>query len=127
MASGVRLNLNKLPIYKGVLCVEAPSANGARWWYAGGGLHYSPVLVDELSQLKMGRVQAIRQNRVIARFPGHDVWFAVNLARSDVAALQARSIWSPQYPLPPFDAIEYSDWPQHTRNQRAHASCAHLR
>lgn len=120
------LILNKLPIYKGVICVEAPSANGARWWYAGGQLSFSPALVAEVSQMRMGRVKALHQDRLIARFPGHAVWFAVNLARSDVATLQKRSIWSARFPVPPFDAIEYSVWPVFTQNLPKHASSVHL-
>ncbi|CAN0527258.1 unnamed protein product, partial [Laminaria digitata] len=57
--------LNKLPIYKGVACVEVASAHGARWWYAGAGLDYSPLLVSDIQSLKQVRIPSMGEDRVV--------------------------------------------------------------
>lgn len=122
MAEGI----NKLPIYEGVACLEVWSAHGARWWYPGGALAYSPVLVEELRDLGMARVEPYGRSMLVAHVPGLAEWVAVNLARTDVAALRRRGRWSPEFPTPPFARIAYTAWPAYTHGRRKEASAARL-
>lgn len=118
------LRINKLPIYKGVACVEVASAHGGRWWYAGGGLSYSPLLVSDIQSIKQVRIISMGEDRVVVRVATRVEQLAVNLARSDIAAFMAKGWWSAQYLQPPFDAIEYTPWPAYTKGK---PSCASAR
>jgi len=122
----VTLRLNKLPIYKGVACVEVASAHGARWWYAGAGLNYSPLLVSEIQSLKQVRIPSMGEDRVVVRVATRVEMLAINLARSDIAAFMAKGWWSAEYLQPPFDAIEYTAWPGYTRGKQSCASARAL-
>lgn len=118
--------MNKVPVYEGVACVEIWSAHGARWWYTAGAMRYSPVLVDELSDMHVTWITQLGAERLVAHVPGIEPWLAINVARSDVATLQRRGRWKADFPSPPFDRIEYSPWPAYTGGRRAEASAARL-
>lgn len=120
----MNLRINKLPIYKGVACVELLSPHGPKWWYAGAGLSYSPVLVKDLRDLRRGHLPSRGQDRMVAHVQGLSAWLAINLARTDIAALRSAGLWSAGHLEPPFDAIEYSAWPAYTKSN---PSCASAR
>lgn len=117
---------NKLPIYRGVACLEVRSAHGASWWYAPGALGYSPALVEELRDLRVAWVEGLGQRRLVGHVPGLAAWVALNVARTDVAGLRRLGRWRADFPAPPFDEIVYSAWPAAARGQRSAASCARL-
>lgn len=124
----MNLRVNKVPIYEGVACVEVVSGHGGRWWYAGAGLGLSPVLVEELRDLSMVQVRPGLQWRLAARVRGFDAWLAVNVPRTDVAALRRRGAWDAKaFPAVPFDRIQYSALPAYTGGRRSAASAVHLR
>lgn len=117
---------NKLPICRGVVCLEVRSAHGGQWWYAPASLGYSPALAEELRDLRVAFIEGLGQRRLVGRVPGLAHWVAVNVARSDVERLMQLGRWQASFPAPPFDGIRYSEWPASSRGLRAQASAARL-
>lgn len=105
----------RFKIYKDILCVELRTPYARHWWAQGYGLGFSPLPLAAVSEVRLGTLEG-NGRRVLAvrtRVDGEMAWVAVNLPRSDVAALQARGWWPegwpPPYEMPPV----YSALPQH--------------
>ena len=107
--------MSKLKIYQGVLCLEAPSPNGERWWYQPGKLAYSPVKISEIRRLQSGTIGVKKVLVVPVQVGSHQTLVAVNLPRSDLWTLKAMGmlpLWINISDEPP----EYTPWPEYTRN-----------
>ena len=108
---------NKAKVYRGIVCLEIPSAYGNRWWYQGGSLSYTPVLVSEVRAVSKATLEGSRKKVLVValKIGNTERLIAVNLPRSDIEALKARRLWPANMPEP-FDSYSYTDWPAYTEN-----------
>lgn len=103
---------NKAKVYQGVVCLEIDSAYGAKWWMQTPNNSYTPVLVEEIRVLRHGVLRGSNQPVLAAplRLNGQDQLIAINMARSDIAALKKRRLW-PGGMKEPFTSYNYTEWP----------------
>jgi len=112
-------NVNKVKIYKGVVCLEIPSAYGGKWWYQGGTLAYTPVLAEEVYAMRHGTLRDSRRDVLVVaiKIGGEEKLVAINLPRTDIDALKRRGLW-PNAMEKPYKSIHYSEWPAYTEGKR---------
>lgn len=103
--------MNKVSIYPDIICLEVSSTTGAKWWYQGGNLAYTPIHVKELKQVSFGRIrQTGRQVLTTAiDMGGQPQLVAINIPRSDLAALIKYGHLPKDYPVEP---VTYSPYPE---------------
>ena len=108
------MTANKVKIYEGVVCLEVYSPDGGKWWYAGGSLAFTPVLAPEIYHVRYGQIEGTRREvlAVAMKIDGKENLIAVNIPRSDIAALKKRRLW-PEGLEEPYTKINYSPWPEH--------------
>lgn len=102
--------MSKLKIYQGVLCLEAPSPHGHRWWYQPGKLAYTPVRIKDVRRLQSGTIGLKKVLVVPVQVGAQQTMVAVNLPRSDLWTLQTLGMlprWIPLAEEPP----DYTPWP----------------
>lgn len=101
-------------IYEGILCLELRTPYGRQWWAQGYELGFSPLPVAAVSGVRGGRLEG-NGRRVLAvrtQVDGEMAWVALNLPRSDVAALLARGWWPDGWELPYEIPTVYAPPPQ---------------
>lgn len=110
----------KAKVYKGVACLEINSPDGGKWWYQGGTLAYTPVLISEMSKLRYAVVQGSRKEVLAAplRIGNQEHLVVLNLPRTDIIELQARGLW-PSGLQAPHQTTQYAPWPEYTNNRRS--------
>jgi hypothetical protein len=108
----------KAKVYEGVVCLEINSADGAKWWYQGTALAYSPALVQDIKVLRVATIQGTRKPVLAAPISvGNSEHLVVlNLPRSDVVALKRRGLIPRDMPLP-HEKTDSTDWPEYTNNK----------
>lgn len=113
----------KAKVYKGVACLEMFSPDGGKWWYAGGSLAYTPVLISEITALQYGVVQGSGREVLAAplKMNGREHLVALNLPRTDIITLKARGLW-PKSLKAPHETTDYTPWPEYTKNQSSSIS-----
>lgn len=105
--------MSKLKIYKGVVCLEAPSAYGERWWYQPGKLAYTPVKITDIKRLQAGTIGLKKVLVVPVQIGNQHTMVAINLPRSDLWTLQALGML-PSWVKLPDEAPQYTPWPDYT-------------
>lgn len=100
-------------IYKDIVCLEVISANGAKWWYQGYNMSYSPFPVKALRQVAQGIIK--QGNRKVFTtaidIGGTPKVVAINMQRSDVWAMIKRGLIPVNTPLPRSEA-NYTTHPE---------------
>jgi hypothetical protein len=93
---------SQAPIYKNIVCLEIPSANGPKWWYQGASLAYSPIPVNAIKQIALGTLR--KSNKKVFStaidVAGEPKIVAINMQRSDVWAMVKHKLIAPNTPLP---------------------------
>lgn len=109
----------KAKVYKGVACLEMFSPDGGKWWYAGGSLAYTPVLISDIYALRSGVLQGSNKEILAApiRMNGKEHLVAINLPRTDIVELKARGLWPPHLNAP-HQTTSYTPWPAYTNNDK---------
>jgi hypothetical protein len=107
--------MTKAKVYKGVACLEMRSPDGGKWWYQGGSLAYTAVLIREIRAIRTGTLKG--QGREILATPlmmnGKEHLVVLNLPRTDIVELKARGLW-PEGFHAPHEITDYTDWPEYT-------------
>lgn len=102
-----------VPIYKNVICLEVYSKNGAKWWYQGGSLAYTPILISDIKQIAIGKIKGT--NRTVYTtaidFNGVAKMVAINMQRSDVWTMINKKLIPATTTLPRSQA-NYSQHPE---------------
>ena len=106
--------MSKLKIYQGVLCLEAPSPNGHRWWYQPGKLAYTPVKIKDIRRLQSGTIGLKKVLVVPVQMGSQQTMVAVNLPRSDLWTLQALGML-PSWITLPETPPAYAEWPEYAQ------------
>ena len=108
---------NKAKVYQGIVCLEIASAYGQKWWYQGESLSYTPVLVNKLRAVSKAVLEGSRKEVLVValKIGNTERLIAVNIPRSDIAALKARRLWPAGMPEP-FTSFSYTPWPSYTKN-----------
>lgn len=109
--------MTKAKVYKGVACLEIPSKDGGKWWYQGGTLSYTPVLIREIRAIRTGHIKGSNKEVLVVPLQmGHaEHLVVVNLPRTDIVELKARGIW-PKDMHAPHEKTDYEPWPEYTNN-----------
>lgn len=89
-------------IYQGIICLEIPSSNGAKWWLQGYNTSYSPFPISAVKEIAKGRIKAT--NKAIFATPidisGAPKLITINMQRSDVWTLIKKGFIPKDTPLP---------------------------
>ncbi len=103
--------MNKAKVYRNIICLEAQSRDGGKWWYQGGSLAYTPIHAKELIQVSFGRIKDTGRQVLTTAIDlgGRPQLVAINFARSDMAALVAYGHLPKDYPVEP---VTYSPYPE---------------
>ncbi|MEC8067156.1 MAG: hypothetical protein VXY83_05665 [Pseudomonadota bacterium] len=115
----------KAKVYKGVACLEMPSRDGGKWWYQGGSLAYTPILIREIRVLKTGTLKGQgREVMVVPLKVGNQEHLVVlNLPRTDIVELKARGLWPEDF-VAPHLTTNYTPWPEYTGGKASTISLA---
>lgn len=109
--------MTKAKVYKGVACLEMASKDGGKWWYQGGSLAYTPVLIREIRAIRTGILKG--QAREVMVTPllisGQEHLVVINLPRTDIVELKARGLWPDDFHAP-HEKTDYTPWPDYTGN-----------
>jgi len=108
----------KAKVYKDIICLEVYSPEGARWWLQTPTLSYTPYHVDRIVRMASGVIRGSSRPvlAVQVRQGGEDVLVAVNIARSDIAALKRKRLVPASYTLP--ERVDtYTPWPTHAQKR----------
>jgi hypothetical protein len=100
----------KFRIYKGVVCLEAPSTEGRKWWDQGYGLGYTPYPIDRIYRMRHGFAR--EGGREILAVDVEGQWVALNPPRSDVPTLVECNLWPQTMPRPFEEVQAYTPWPE---------------
>lgn len=113
--------MTKAKVYKGVACLEMSSKDGGKWWYQGGSLAYTPILIREIQVVRTGTLKS-GGREVIAvplQMGGNEHLVVLNLPRTDIVELKARGLWPEGFDTP-HETTDYTPWPEYTGgNKRA--------
>ncbi|MEC9291020.1 MAG: hypothetical protein VX730_01315 [Pseudomonadota bacterium] len=103
---------NKAKIYKGLICLEADSRVGPKFWYQTPNVSFTPFPISALQGLGMGVLHGSGRKVVTAQLSDHRI--VVNLARSDCLSLQVKGLWHSEFPALPFSVNKtvYTERPQ---------------
>lgn len=103
----------KTKIYRDIICIEAPSRTGGKWWYQVGELAYSPMHVNSVRGVKYGTLTTNRKPIAVvhAVIDGRLQMVAINTMRTDVPALVRRGMWPQELPVP-FENPVYTAHPE---------------
>ena len=117
--------MTKAKVYKDVVCLEMPSNDGAKWWYHGASLCYTPVLIHEIKRIQYGVISGTHKEvlAVPLRLGGQEHLVAINLPRTDIVGLMQARLWNPHFPVP-HQTTNYTPWPDYTGGQKSVISLA---
>ncbi|MBI1363246.1 MAG: hypothetical protein GC134_04620 [Proteobacteria bacterium] len=108
----------KAKVYKDIICLEVASPEGGKWWFQTPSLSYTPYHVDRIQRLVWGKMTG--SSREVLAVPvqkgAQEVLVAVNLPRSDLAALKRRKLIPAGYPVPDRENA-YTPWPDHAQER----------
>jgi len=112
------MNAN-LKVYKDIICLEVPTPHGPKWWWQSGNLAYTPCHISLIQEVKQATVSNKGNMLTVpVRIDGRTVLVAINVARSDIAALENYNRiprGSVRYTPPQ----QYTPWPEYTQNSPA--------
>jgi hypothetical protein len=110
----------KAKVYKDIICLEVASPEGPRWWFQTPALAYTPYHVDRIRRLVWGTLSGSARQvlAVPVQQGGKEVLVAINLPRSDIAALKRKGLVPEGYQLPT-RTDTYTPWPDHARARLA--------
>lgn len=105
------LLMNKAKVYRNIICLEARSRDGGKWWYQGGNLAYTPIHAKEIIQVSFGRIKDTGREVLTTAIDlgGEPQLVAINFVRSDMAALVAYGHLPKDYPVKP---VKYTPYPE---------------
>lgn len=115
----------KAKVYKNIACLEICSSYGPKWWYQGGSLAYTPVLIDEIHAVRCGILKGNRKEVLVVgvTLHGKEHLVALNLPRTDIVGLKARGLF-PEHLHAPHTTTHYTPWPQETKSSPHNISLA---
>lgn len=108
-----------LKVYKDIICLEIHTPHGGKWWWQSGNLAYTPCHISLVREVQS--TATTHKGKVLAvpvRINGRTVLVAVNVPRSDMAALEHYGRiekGSVRYTPP----ASYTPWPDYTQNNPA--------
>ena len=110
--------MTKAKVYKGVACLEITSPDGGKWWYQGGTLAYTPVLIREIKALRTGKLENSGREVLATAlsFSGKEHLVVINLPRTDIVDLKARGLW-PKGMKAPHEKTDYTRWPAYAEGK----------
>lgn len=106
-------------MYKDIICLEIRTPHGGKWWWQSGSLAYTPCHIGLVREVKHASVTG-KGNMITVpvHIDGRTVLVAVNVPRSDIAALERYGLiqkGSVRYSPP----AAYAPWPEYTQNNPA--------
>lgn len=98
----------KFAIYRDIVCIESYSPYGHLWWDQGYNLGFTPLPIQHVTHVKHGKLTEGGRQVIAIRFIHDNVgkWVAINLPRSDLAALARIFPW-PKSMQKPYTEIEF--------------------
>lgn len=107
--------MTQAKVYKGVACLEIASRDGGKWWYQGGSLAYTPVLIKEIKAMRTGYIKGKHKEVLVVplQMGNSEHLVVVNLPRTDIVELKAHGLW-PRDLHAPHETTNYEPWPEYT-------------
>lgn len=112
-------------VYKGVACLEMMSQDGGKWWYQGGSLAYTPVLIKQLNVIQVAVIKGTGREVLAAplKMGNSEHLVVLNLPRTDIVELKARGLWPKDFKAP-HQTTDYTPWPAYTEGKEKAISLA---